>query len=60
MRGDRDHVEKGVAVIVVEATAEHAVLKRLVTGAHRTGYVLPVFSLVGGVYAAAVVGHGAS
>ena len=36
VRGDRDHVEEGIAVVVVETAAEHAVLKRPVNGAHRT------------------------
>jgi len=39
VRGDRDHVEEGVAVVVVETAAEHAVLKRPVNGAHRTSPV---------------------
>jgi hypothetical protein len=59
MRGDRDPVEEGIAVVVVETTAEHAVLKHPVNGAHRTGYALRLSSPVQGVYAAARPGaHG--
>jgi hypothetical protein len=60
VRGDRDHVEKGIAVVVVETAAEHTVLKRPVNGAHRaTPSPVRGAGPVSGVYTAicCVPGH---